>query len=569
LTIPISLGNIESASVATLRRLIGFLPEWGQEWGLVRVLDFASAVRIRHVILIFGLLNASLYSGLLPLWEGFDEAFHYSYVETLWQTHRLPVLGRTLLPEDVHRSFEFAPVGPIVHISTPQATSYDEWVSLPLAEKERRRKELGLLRPSPEDSSQPNYEAHQAPLAYIVLAVLDQSLSAEPITVRVTALRIFAAVLSTVLFYFGATALFRALQMPERYANAALYTIFCSEMLYATVAHVANDWLAVGLSAMFLASLADFVRKPDKRSALRSSLSTAAWLAAGLLTKAYFLAFGLLAFGTAAILVWRKQARVRTVLAGALLVLVAAGPWYARNLVLYKNVSGSYEEFAGVGVRQAIAAAPRIDWLATAGFLARGSLWTGNNSFGSFSRNTLNVLLVLVFTGLAAWGVRRRAIPAAEQITFAAVVIFSIAVAYASCANFVRTNGDVSYAGPWYTQVLLAPAIGLAYLGLSRWQRFGAVLAGFTVALWSWALIATWIVKLFPLYSGGGASPMRMRGVWNWWAHGAVAHAHDLSLLALAPASWLYAGLVVSVALCLLLGSAVIRSLSSWAEERV
>ena len=51
--------------------------------------------------MLFGLVNACLYSALLPLWEGFDEAFHYGYVETLWQTHRLPVLGRTLLPADV------------------------------------------------------------------------------------------------------------------------------------------------------------------------------------------------------------------------------------------------------------------------------------------------------------------------------------------------------------------------------------------------------------------------------------------------------------------------------------
>jgi hypothetical protein len=47
---------------------------------------------------------------------------------------------------------------------------------------------------------------------------------------------------------------------------------------------------------------------------------------------------------------------------------------------------------------------------------------------------------------------------------------------------------------------------------------------------------------------------MRARDVWRWWAHGAAAHAHDLSLTALAPAPWLYAGMVVSVALTVWLG---------------
>jgi hypothetical protein len=375
----------------------------------------------------------------------------------------------------------------------------------------------------------------------------------------VLALRLFAAVLSIVLLYFGAMALFRALQMPERYANAALFTIFCSEMLYATVAHVANDWLAVGLSALFLASLASLVRRPGRRSAL----SAASWLAAGLLTKAYFQAFVPLALAVAAILIWRGRLRVKTALAGGILVLALAGPWYARNLALYKNVSGSQEEYDGIGIRQALAAAPRIDWAATAGFLARGSLWTGNNSFTSFSRTTLNAVLALLFLALAAWGLGRRLIQPGEQIALAAVVLFSAAVAYASCASFAHTNGDVPGASPWYTQVLLAPVIALAYLGMSRWKGFGPVLASCTVAIWTWVLIATWTVKLFPLYSGGGAVPMRIHDVWNWYAHGAAAHMHDLSLLALGPASLLYFGLLVSLTLSILLSVAVIRDLSS------
>jgi hypothetical protein len=516
-------------------------------------------VWIRKVILMFAIVNACLFSGLLPLWEGFDEAFHYAYVETVWQTHRLPVLGRTFIPNDVSRSFQFAPVSYIVQRWTPQATSYDAWFALTQAEKEERRNELNLLPAKPENSSRPNYEAHHPPLAYIVLALLDWLMSKAPITVRVLTLRLFAAVSSTVLLYLGATALCRTLQMSERSTNAALFTIFCSEMLYATVAHVANDWLAVGLSALFLASLASFVTRPDQRSALRTAL----WLAAGLLTKAYFLVFALLAFAAAAILIWRRRTRVKTVLAGGVLVLALAGPWYTRNVVLYKNVSGTHEEFDGIGIKQALAAAPRINWVATTGFLARGSLWTGNNSFTSFSRSTLNIVLVLLFLALTAWALGRQVIQPAEQIAFAAIALFSVAVAYASCASFAHTNGEVAGASPWYTQVLLLPVIALAYLGMSRWKRFGLVLSICAVAIWTWVLIATWTVKLFPMYSGADASPMRMHDLWNWYVHNAAAHMHDLSLLALAPAPLLYAGLFVSLALTILASTAVIRGLAS------
>src|SRR5271154_5316619 len=148
-------------------------------------------MRIRKVILLFGVVNACLYSALLPLWEGFDEAFHYAYVETLWQTRRLPVLGPTLIPNDVFRSFQLAPVSYVVHRMIPAAATYDGWLLLPQAEKEQRRRELELLRPAPDSGFLPNYEAHQPPLAYISLALLDWSMPRVPITVRVLTLRLF------------------------------------------------------------------------------------------------------------------------------------------------------------------------------------------------------------------------------------------------------------------------------------------------------------------------------------------------------------------------------------------
>src|SRR5579863_3926142 len=88
------------------------------------MLNFALPVRIRIGILLFGILNGALFSGLLPLWEGFDEAFHYGYVETLWQTRRLPVLGRTTLPEDVFKSFQLAPVSHVVNKAIPEAIDF-------------------------------------------------------------------------------------------------------------------------------------------------------------------------------------------------------------------------------------------------------------------------------------------------------------------------------------------------------------------------------------------------------------------------------------------------------------
>ena len=184
----------------------------------------------------------------------------------------------------------------------------------------------------------------------------------------------------------------------------------------------------------------------------------------------------------------------------------------------------------------------------------------GNNSFGTFSRGTLNLMLALLAIAVAAWVWRRQQIQPAEWIVVATIVIFSAAVAYATCAEVADRHETVPAASPWYTQILLAPVLSLAYLGMMRWRRAGGVLAAVTIALWGWVLIATWTVKLFPMYSGGGSAPMRMRDVWNWYAHG--VHSGVLSVTAMAPAGWLYVGMAVSIGLAVGLGAYVIRGVN-------
>jgi hypothetical protein len=245
------------------------------------------------------------------------------------------------------------------------------------------------------------------------------------------------------------------------------------------------------------------------------------------------------------------------------LVVAVAGPWYARNLALYGNLAGTHEEFNGIGIRQASAAAARIDWPATIGFLARGSIWTGNNSFTTYSRTTLDIMLALLAAGIIAWAIRGREIQPSERAVMGACALFAAAVGYACCAAFAGTGGQAAGASPWYTQVLLAPVLTLAYLGMSRWKRLGPALAVCNVALWTWVLLTTWTIKLFPMYSGFCAGPMRLRDAWDWYRHGAVDRALDLSQTALAPAFVLYTGLLLSAALGIGLSAVVVRRVIS------
>ena len=495
----------------------------------------------RKAILLFAVLNAALFAALLPLWEGFDEAFHYAYVESLWQTARLPVLGQTRMPADVSASFTQAPVSHVILRAIPEGTPFDAWFALPAPERASRRAVLDSLLPSAGIADRANYEAHQPPLAYLLLAPFDRLLAGFPLTGRVLLLRLLCGIVAVGLLFAGAVRLCRELELPEPFASTALFCIFCSEMLYATVAHVANDWLAIGVSAMLLAELA------GRRSGTRIAL----WCVAGLLTKAYFLLF----VPVVIVVLWRSRSKLAT------LLLLLAAPWYVRNVALYRNFTGTQEAYDGIGMKQALAAIPHIDWPATIAYLARASLWTGNNSFTSFSRLTLDAVLALLAVGFIAWLTYRRKMQLGEPVLAASMAIFTSGVLYATCVSFAYRGSESAGASPWYMQVLLTPLLLAVFAGLSRWPRYGRPIAAFTVVLWAWVLTATWTFKLFPLYSGSESGSMRIRDIGAWYSHGAWAHAHDLSLTALAPASLLYAALAASLLLTWWLAFHLLRGL--------
>src|SRR5689334_19097967 len=96
-------GRAELASLPTHRP-----PSRARQFRLlVRV---AEAATMRRAVVLFGVLNAAAYSLLLPLWEGFDETYHYGYVQYL-STHRsFPVLGRTWLSQEEWHAVQLSPV---------------------------------------------------------------------------------------------------------------------------------------------------------------------------------------------------------------------------------------------------------------------------------------------------------------------------------------------------------------------------------------------------------------------------------------------------------------------------
>jgi hypothetical protein len=266
------------------------------------------------------------------------------------------------------------------------------------------------------------------------------------------------------------------------------------------------------------------------RASLRRAVLLGVALAAGLLTKAYFLAFVPLCIGAVAWQIRRRKA-TKTDAALFLTVLVAAaGPWYARNIILHGNLSGTQEAEAGIGPSEVAVALARMPLLKDAWDTALHGLWMGNNHFTTFSHSTLVCMFVLLAAALALYA-RRRPTPA-EIAVLLATASYAAALAYAAGTAFVMSRGETGTAAAWYLPPLLIPALLLAVQGCAAAGRAGRGVLAALVLLFAYVMAATYWVKLIPLYGGFGVRPAQWRDLLNWYGYGEAGPGMGLDMAA-------------------------------------
>ena len=47
---------------------------------------------------------------MLPIWEGFDETAHFSYIQQVADNRKLPLDGKDPISTDIEKYYEYAPV---------------------------------------------------------------------------------------------------------------------------------------------------------------------------------------------------------------------------------------------------------------------------------------------------------------------------------------------------------------------------------------------------------------------------------------------------------------------------
>lgn len=511
----------------------------------------------RRLLLLHVFLNAILYSALLPLWEGFDEPFHFGYVQQLANGWGFPDARTARLSREVAESLSIAPASLAVKQNLPDVTTYPEYFSWP---SERRRDAARALRSIPpahrwQSSQFLNYEAMQAPLAQALLAVPERLLWRVPLPLRVLWLRFLAGAAGSMLLLAGASVLCSQLGAPAPYRDIALFCALSSQMIWAAIAHVANDWLAIPLAVWTLVAMVRFAAAPRARHAILAALI----LSAGLLTKAYFLELAPVMLILAA---WRGGLR-RAAWPAATLALIA-GPWYFRNLSLYGTLTGTQESRAGITFIDALKAAPGMHWPAIAYATLHSALWTANNTFRTFSEGTVNLLLFVCLAALAMWALSR---PRGSELLVAAYAgVLLLGLAYIAAVAGIATRGVSSTPGPWLAQVVVTPLLILCALGASRWPRTGLAAAAILPLLFGYMLAATYVVKLIPLYAGyaGKSTPGNIVALYTRHTH---ELAERLGSVALGPAPVIF-GLTAAVVILIVAQLAVLlRQLAGQSES--
>ena len=450
-------------------------------------------------LVAYGILNATLYASLLPLWEGFDEPFHYGYVEHLEKYREFPELGKTPLSGQVWTSLHLAPASRAVKDNLPWAIAFDEYFRMPQFQRERMRLELEGLSLSGSSNSL-NYEAHQPPLAYLLLATADNFWSSASLPTRVWRLRLLCAVFASVGTIFFLSRLARRLGMSRLDEQSLLFVVLSLQMFYATTAHISNDWLAVPV----MVALFERLLAAQERPTSYNMVTLAGLFAAGLLTKAYLLALVPVVFAVLLALVKQRRMNWRKIALFTAPVLVACGPWYVRNLRLYGNLSGMQETAGGTDWAGLTAAFLHVPWLRSATDLMFSSLWTGNNSITTFSSVTLSMLLAGVFAASLVYlfVLVKKPPPRGESIVLLGCAAYLVALAYSTTVTFWFTKGKALTVSPWYTQPFLLLLLALLFCGLARDRAQGKWIQAWLVCWSGYIISATYWAKLIPLYAG-------------------------------------------------------------------
>ena len=301
---------------------------------------------IRKLLLLLWicfLVRGCFYCVLLPSWEGYDEPYHFSFVEYVAHHNKLPTAS-TPVSREVQESLHLLPLSweQRLHVLAPPIYTHDSYWQLSDVERTTLQGQLRKLPPEwqAQNGTAPTmYEAQQGPLYYWLMSLPVRLVPEWSLASRVMLVRLLSLLLASLLVPIAYATAARVLGRPE-YAIGIVAVVVCMPELMIDICRAGNESLAVVVFSLLAYALVVAVQEQSARWFLIAGVV----LGVGLLTKAYFVvavpAFCVVVLHAA----WRSPSqRSRLLTNGALAVLIAAAMsfgWYWRNHALTGSWSG-------------------------------------------------------------------------------------------------------------------------------------------------------------------------------------------------------------------------------------
>ncbi len=400
----------------------------------------------------------------LPLWEGFDEPYHFAVVRALAIEHRWPQPNETL-PPAILDSFRRLPL--------PEAL---------LAPGHRDHSSFwNPTRPPPHPPPQTwrMYESQQVPLYYLVLSLVLVPASQLPIEHQVLLLRLVTLLLASCLIPLAYVVAGR-----RHGLWAAAFVVFLPQYVM-TSARITNDSLAAVCFALLAALIA---RDPVWFVSPRRALLVGLVAGMALLAKSYLLVILPALWMSGG---WRGVRGSLTATAGAALI---AGPWYVNTWLTTGSLSGEQiEATTRLSPLSLFSLGLKVDWWAAISFVFSSHVWLGNWSFVGL-RGWMYHLLAILFLLVAAAAIRHLATASLGRFLLTSQLLLAAALAYHVILTFASTGRSATF-GHYLDGCLLAEAVLLAPVLPSLCGRL--LLLSLTVL----ATFGRWIY-LMPFYAG-------------------------------------------------------------------
>ncbi len=439
----------------------------------------------------------------LPLWEGFDEWLHYSYVTYITRTLSIPSFNQYSVPREVVDSLMIAPGD---SVSGGHLTFKAYWE---LSDEERAAARTALFGLMNDDRSQfvrASWQAQHPPLYYFVLSPVRKLLSEKSLIQSLFILRL-ATLLIVCLGLIPSYFLFRRF-FDSRTSAIGLMFIALYPATFIRFGPLCNDALAFPLLTAFVLWLLAY---PRKESSALLSLGGGLLFGLGIITKLYVLT----ALPAILFVYVLKAAQKDGLLKSALFFIlfmagafILAGPWLILNIERYGTWNATIQAVVSkdMSLGQKFSAALSVDWKSFWISNVIGLLWAGNWSFVTFPSYIYKyfsaALAVLSLAGIFAfWKTRRH--PDFTEKSILALVCAGFLMGLMQFQVNLQACGVTDPAPGWYWTVLLP--VHFCLLGLVLSYYFGAktrhVLLGLTFCsgfLSAWGTIG----YLFPYYGG-------------------------------------------------------------------